>query len=106
MVDHAPVALDGFGKLVDASARMVHFSGRFAAGFNQAASYYYGAGNADNQALRPAVAHLLAGRLPPPGLGRFARPLQLSQSQFLVGSPGVHMGVVSVRRGLGKQVHC
>ena len=36
----------------------------FAAGFNQAASYYYGAGNADNQALRPAVAHLLAGRLP------------------------------------------
>jgi hypothetical protein len=64
MVDHAPVALDGFGKLVDASARMVHFSGRFAAGFNQAASYYYGAGNADNQALRPAVAHLLAGRLP------------------------------------------
>jgi hypothetical protein len=28
MVDHAPVALDGFGKLVDASAGMVHFSGR------------------------------------------------------------------------------
>lgn len=36
----------------------------FAAGFNQAASYYYGAGNADNQALRPAVAHRRAGRLP------------------------------------------
>jgi len=35
----------------------------FAAGLNQAAAYYYGAGNSGNQALRPAVIHLLDGRL-------------------------------------------
>lgn len=36
----------------------------FAAGFNDAAARYYGEGNARNQALRPAVMHLVKARLP------------------------------------------
>jgi hypothetical protein len=35
----------------------------FAVGLNQAAAYYYGAGNSGNQSLRTAVIHLLDGRL-------------------------------------------
>ncbi len=34
----------------------------FAAGFNQAAAHYYGAGNSGNQALRPAVIYLTSSR--------------------------------------------
>jgi hypothetical protein len=34
----------------------------FALGSNDAAAYYYGEGNIRNQALRPAIAHLLAAR--------------------------------------------
>jgi Raf kinase inhibitor-like YbhB/YbcL family protein len=35
----------------------------FAAGFNQAAAYYYGAGNSGNQALRPALMYLIDSRV-------------------------------------------
>lgn len=79
----------------------------FAAGFNPAATRYYGAGNTGNQALRPAVAYLLnahAGFVPGSATiaGVLAALMLVGWFGWLTASPyGDHLGERWLRESTG-----